>query len=345
MSKKIKILSIDGGGMKGISSGTIIAAIEKKLRARDGNEARISDYFDLIAGTSTGGILACLYLTPNQNGRPKYTAEEAVNIYLERGGNIFDVGIWQRIKSCNAITDEKYNAKELEKTLNDYFGETKLSELLKPCLITSYNTKLRRSTFFNQVDAKIDPICDFLVKDITRATSAAPTYFESPQIESLANEQLPLIDGGIFANNPTLCAYSEARNMDFPNKINKPRAKDMMIVSLGTHDKLEAYEHKDVKDWGKIQWIVPIINILMSSSVETVDYHLKQIFSASDNAENYIRLQPPLGKASSEMDDASPENIKALKDSAEDFVKDNEELIDSIIDKLTSSNLSPVHSS
>lgn len=333
MSKKVRILSIDGGGIKGLVSGVLLAAIEKELRAKEGDHARISDYFDLVAGTSTGGILACLYLTPNGDARPKFTADEAVDIYLNRGGKIFHRSAWQYVKSFGGLLNEKYHQREIETTLKDYFGDTKLSDLLKPCLVTSYDVTERRATFFNQLDACKDSAYNFFIKDITRATSAAPTYFEMTKIKSDVSEDFPLVDGGVFANNPALCAYSEARNTDF-GKINNPSAKDMMIVSFGTKDNLKSYQYRKMKRWGKVQWVVPVIDILMSSNSETVDYHLKQIFKATDNEDNYIRIETPLKNAAPEMDDASPENISALHEAASSYVASNKSLIENIADKL-----------
>jgi len=147
--KKIRILSIDGGGIRGILPGVILSYIEDRLIEKEGENARLCDYFDLMVGTSTGGILACTYLIPEKDGngkptnRPKFTASQAVDIYLKRGGKIFEVSFMQKVKSKGGLADEKFSAKELEIALNDYYGETKLSELLKPCLITSYDIKAR----------------------------------------------------------------------------------------------------------------------------------------------------------------------------------------------------------
>ncbi len=192
-----------------------------------------------------------------------------------------------------------------------------LKDLLRPCLITSYDIKNRRTVkfFFNQknANAKNDPRSNFYVKDVARATSAAPTYFEVARIKSLANVPYPLVDGGVFANNPSLCAYAEARKFD-----HKPTAKDMVILSLGTGEDKDSYPYKKAKDWGQLAWIKPLLNIMMSGVSETVDYQLKQIFHSVGKPEQYLRIQtdiPP--PASSEMDNASPENMTALRDLGE----------------------------
>ena len=98
--KKIRILSIDGGGIRGILPGIVLNQIEEKLQKKSNDpNLRLADMFDFMAGTSTGGILTLAYLTPNENNRPKLKATEAVNLYLDRGDEIFDVNLWQKIKS------------------------------------------------------------------------------------------------------------------------------------------------------------------------------------------------------------------------------------------------------
>jgi uncharacterized protein len=331
---KIRILSIDGGGIRGILPGVIIADIEAKLQERTGDaNARISDFFDLMVGTSTGGILTCIYLLPDENGRPKFSAQQAVDLYLTRGQQIFSRNLGQRIKSVGGIADEKYSANQLETIVKEYIQDAKLSELLKPCLITSYDIENRRAHFFTSHDAKTNR--DFLVREVARATSAAPSYFECAQIKSLAGEVFSLVDGGVFANNPALCGYSEARNMTFDSKhMVNPRASDMILVSIGTGSSPNTYEYEKAKKWGKIGWTIPVIDIMMSGSSETVDYHLKMLFDAADSPEQYIRIEPKTYHADNEMDNAKATNLEALQQAGIMSITENKETISRVVNLL-----------
>lgn len=335
-SSKLRILSIDGGGIRGIVPGTILVQLEGMLQELTGDpETRLADFFDLIAGTSTGGILSCLYLMPDcldqpAKARPRFSAEEAVNLYFQRGDEIFDLSLWQQISSGKGLVDEKYNSKAIEEALLDYFQEVQLSHLLKPCLITAYDLRARRAHFFNQMDAREKgPGWDFLVRDIARATSAAPTYFECARIKAADHAVYPLIDGGLAANNPALCAYAEARGMPRPQPpakkntgkkkaaANPPKltwtAKDMCILSLGTGSIKKPYIYKEAKDWGLVEWVQPVLDILMSASAETVHYQLTQIFDAVEAPEQYLRIDSDLpGHIDPAMDCATLENMKRL---------------------------------
>jgi len=308
-----RILSIDGGGIRGIIPGQVLVALEGKLKKHTRNEeARIADYFDLIAGTSTGGILACVCLCPaigSELKKPHFSAEEAVELYFKRGEKIFDLSTRQRLQSVGGLVDEKYSAHELEEALGDYFQDLKLSDLLKPCLITAYDIRRRQAKFFTQHDAIENKMHDYYVKDVARATAAAPTYFELARIKSLTDVPYPLIDGGVFANNPALCAYAEVRNK-FKEK---PSAKDMAILSLGTGYIKKQYSYKAAKDWGAVEWIKPLIDVLMSGVSETVDYQMSQIFDSVDKPEQYLRINDELLFASPDMDDASSDNLINLK--------------------------------
>ena len=208
----MRILSIDGGGIRGIIPGQVLISLEQKLQKISGKpDMRIADAFDLIAGTSTGGILTCLYLCPEGTTRkPRFSAQEAVDLYLQNGDNIFDVSIFKRIESVDGVIDEKYSADALEKILKDYLGDLRLSDMLKPCLITAYDITRRQAQFFNSADVKTKGKgWDFYLRDVARATSAAPTYFEPANISSFDRQVYPLVDGGVFANNPTMCACVE----------------------------------------------------------------------------------------------------------------------------------------
>lgn len=344
MGRKVRILSIDGGGIRGILPGLVVAQLEKKLQDKTGDpDLRISDMFDFMAGTSTGGILSLAYLVPNESNRPKLTANQAVDIYLERGDEIFDVSLWQKISSGFGILDEKYDASELEEALNDTFGETEFKDLLKPCIISSYDIRRGKPHFFKQHRAE-NSISNYKVKDIARSTSAAPTYFEAARIKNELGSPYPLIDGGVFVNNPALVAYSEVRNMEF-DYITKedgspanPTAKDMMIVSIGTGSQSKSYAYKEAKDWGAAQWIKPIIEIMMSGNSTTVDYHLNKIYETlhEDHQTDYYRLEPKVVTADSQMDNASVENMLHLKEDALSYLSQKiiDDKLNEIVDKL-----------
>lgn len=308
----MRILSIDGGGIRGILPGQILVSLEEKLKLKSGNpDARIGDYFDLVAGTSTGAILGAAYVCPDDENktRPRFSAQEAVNFYLEDGDEIFDVGFWRSVGTLGGKSDEKYSADELERVLNEAFGDIRLSELLKPTCFVSYDVTRRLPTIFKQHTA-LEKNRDFLVRDLLRASTAAPTYFEAARIYSLPplKQKFVLVDGGMVANDPALCAYSEAVKFEGVSGI-----KDMVIVSLGTGKKLKGYTYSEIKDWGPLGWAKPSIDIGLEGGPQMTEYYLKQISSTVRRAK-YYRIQPELYGADPALDNATPENLENLRD-------------------------------
>lgn len=342
-NKKIRILSLDGGGIRGIITCIILRYIEEQLQKLDDPSAKLGDYFDLIAGSSTGGLIASILLVPNSQKKAKYSIEKALELYAEKGEGIFNVSLWQNILNPFGVFDEKISEKELEKQLNEFFENLKLNEFIKPCLITSYDTENRKAKLFNTLDGE-DVVDNFYVKDICRATSAAPTYFEPAQIKSLYGQNYTLIDGGVYANNPTLCAYAEARKIAFSKvlkdelKPDYPTVNDLVIVSIGTGTILKPYTHNDLKNAGKIKWIQPLVDILLSANAETVDYQIQQMYQTLGvrNQLNYHRINPSLRNASSDMDKATKKNIEALIQAGLAYIDDNREELNTIVKKLIS---------
>ncbi|QGW27858.1 patatin-like phospholipase family protein [Phnomibacter ginsenosidimutans] len=340
---KIRILSLDGGGIRGIIPATIMVEIENRLQQRTNNpDARIADFVDLVAGTSTGGILTSIYLCPGANNRPKFAAKDALELYLNNGKDIFQMEFLSKVAKLYVVFNEMYPSKHIEKLLAEYFGDTELDDLLRPCLITAYDIRNRRAHFFNSVDARGGKkIYNYKLKDVCRATSAAPTYFEPAKISSEQGADYTLVDGGVFVNNPALAAYSEARTIRFSKEVaahkpDFPSAKDMLIISVGTGTVKTPYHYDKIKNAGLIAWLPIVIDIMMSGNSETVHYHLQKMFNtlSEEDEQDYYRLEPALQDASSEMDDVSDENLKNLHEAGLHYVAKHDALIEEIVSKL-----------
>ena len=214
----ITILSIDGGGIRGIIPATFLAEFEQ----RTGQP--ICKLFDLIAGTSTGGILAASLTVPDQQGQPKYTAEFVRSAYFTDGKIIFHRNPLRSIATLGGLTGPIYSPRPLEGLLNQYLGDARLHSTLSEILVTAYDMTGGAPRFFKTSFAKQHraPLEDPLLTQVVRATAAAPTFFPP-----LAMEELCLVDGGVFAANPALCAYAQARKM-------YPAEEQFLVVSLGT---------------------------------------------------------------------------------------------------------------
>ena len=333
MGKKVRILSLDGGGIRGIIPATVLEYVENQLIEKTNNpNARLSDFFDIIVGTSTGGILACFYLTPNPKnevGTPssKYLASQALELYSKKGKIIFTDAKrppWFGLRQLFNAT--RFSAKNIEKIFEEEFGNLKFSNLIKPCVVTTYDMSKQSSFFFNSRE-KTDKKRDFYLKDVARSTSAAPTYFPPAIIKNIATNKLMInLDGGVFANNPAMCAFAECRNTIFEQK-KYPNANDLLFLSIGTGGgQLKFSKLLKVGFWDVIKWAKAAPDIMMDGSIDTVDYQMKQIFGTYNGNQqfNYKRIDVPLDKRhyDSDMSNASDKNIKALKEAGKEALND-----------------------
>lgn len=321
MATPIKVLSIDGGGIRGIIPAMILQRIEQETGRP------IAELFDLIAGTSTGGILALGLTVPRaaNSKEPKYSAAELVALYDREGENIFDRTVWHTLRSGWGIGDERYPAKGLETVLEKYFGTTKLSDAVTEVLVTAYGLERRQPLFFKRHKARAEAERNFLMTEAARATSAAPTYFEPLKLDVPgSNDYHALVDGGVFANNPAMCAYVEAKTLF-------PKAKDFLVVSLGTGEMTRKFPFEKAKDWGLIAWAQRIMDIVFDGVSDTVSYQLAQLLETdSGPGRRYYRFQTELSAASDDMDDASQGNIRNLRLRAEKILRDSRDQVDEL---------------
>jgi uncharacterized protein len=341
----IKVLSIDGGGIRGIIPAMVLAEIEKRT------QKPIAENFQLIAGTSTGGILALGLTKPARQGRPQYSAADMMELYQKEGKAIFSRSCLHRLFALGFILREKYSAQGIEKVLVKYFGDTRLKEALTEVLVTAYDTENRDSWFFKSSKAKDPnhPEADFLMSDVARATSAAPTYFSPAKIEiKTAVDYCSLIDGGIFANNPGMCAYVEAianararnrqtRKSTFPSgKLNLcEKEEDILLLSLGTGQYTRPLPYSRIKHWG-IRWAQPILDVVFDGVSDTVDYQLRQLLPpAGKGVERYYRFQVCLDKDNDQMDTTNSNQIHLYKLLAEKLIQENDRKLDQLCRQLT----------
>ena len=346
------ILSIDGGGIRGIIPAMILAEIER----RTGH--RIAQMFDLIAGTSTGGVLALGLTIPQSTDveRPKFRASQLVSFYEKDGKEVFH-SFWQNIASLHGLLEEKYPSERFEKVLKRYMGEdTRLSDALTEVLITSYEIESCRPFFFTRRKARARKTSRFNPRmwEVARCTSAAPTYFSPFQIKRARRSNLPpltLIDAGIFVNNPTLCAYAEAVSMqnlpgdtpssdilpgsskqsERPVEVRAPNGNpceplEYVVLSLGTGELNVRIRYEDARRWGSLHWARPLIDIAYDGSSDTVDGHMRQLTHVVKHPYLYYRFQPSLSEANNALDDSSDWNIQDLKRRAASIFDDPEKL-------------------
>ncbi|HYQ43469.1 MAG TPA: patatin-like phospholipase family protein [Polyangiaceae bacterium] len=321
------ILSIDGGGIRGLIPAKFLEALE----ARCGKP--VAELFDYVAGTSTGGILALGLTKPNaSNTGPEFAARDLVDLYERNGGTIFSRSVRHTIEAVGNLKGPKFAADGIEEVLQRYFGNARLADARAKVLVTAYDIERRMPFFFRSTRAVEKPLYDFPMWQVARATSAAPTYFPPFQLSS-GSDQYGLIDGGVYANNPALCVYVDALTQN-------QAVDDFIVVSVGTGNSDRRIPYAEAAHWGLPFWAHPLFDIISDGVSDTVDYQLKQLLPARDGAQRYYRFQTDIPDANQEIDDVRVETIRTLKVVAERLVADSESTLVELGARLTSAKAS-----
>ncbi|MCC2382019.1 CBASS cGAMP-activated phospholipase [Bacillus cereus] len=301
-SSTYKILAIDGGGIKGLYSAVILEKFEEKF-------GPIHKHVDLICGTSTGGIIALALAA----GIP---AAKIVNLYAEKGLNIFPYqSSWRRKLNLfkQLIISSKYSDENLRDELSEVFGELKIKDCKSTVLIPSVNITEGTPFVFKSDHAEgLNRDSEHKLVDVALATSAAPTYFPIAEMPLLPKSQF--VDGGLWANNPSLLGIQEAYSF-YINKESQP-FKRFSLLSIATLTENIKLAPDTKRNKGMLGWNQDLISLMMDTQSISVHNHINYVLRSLHDC-CYIRIaSEELNKEEKkfiELDYASPKSIEILK--------------------------------
>lgn len=341
------ILSCDGGGIRGLITAVMLERLEQKLQAHNSNKP-LCEYFDLIAGTSTGSLIAC-------GIAQGMTATRVRELYVKAGLSIFPkfhkvAEMWlNRVRL--GFSQPIYNGEGLEKVLQsaDVFGpDLRFKDLPVPTLVTSYDTYNRQAVVMVSTESAY---AEIPVWEVCRASAAAPTAFPAHLISEpkfiAAMEQkgcaipltargqkaIPLVDGGIFANNPALCAVIDRLRWQ-----DKPVSSDLTVASFGTGQNIKEIGLDAAREWGVLEWLsprkgLPLLDTLFDGSSDVVDHAIQGLLPQC----HYFRFQPKL-EADLPAFQAGPDNLSRMIEAADRYL--NQDYIEEKLNQLVTLLLS-----
>ncbi|GGB57819.1 patatin [Roseibium aquae] len=334
--KKRIILSIDGGGVRGLIPLRILESLESRMAHR-GTAAPMHACFDLMCGTSTGGLIAAALAAPKpggHKGEAAATISDLRHFYETEARDIFMHSLGKRLSRMVlnpfGLFDESYDARPLERLLKERFGWTSMASALTRLVLTAYDIEQRKAVFMtNGLEQNGSRPDDYYFWQAVRATTAAPSFFEPARIENLTRRrEEALVDGGVFMNDPAIAAYLEARKLGWASE-------DIMILSLGTgRAPQQPFPYQEAIGWGAVGWMqpskgVPILAIFSDGQSQTASYQAEHLFGEMGTAQ-YIRINGDIPADAEAMDNARPGNIMALNGAADRIIKDNTVLLDEI---------------
>jgi len=271
-----RVLTVDGGGVRGI----IPAIVLERLCAEPGLDGWL-DRVDLLAGTSTGGLIALSLAAGIAPG-------DLRALYEKHAGEVFADNLFDDVKDLGKLIGADYNGGNLERVVHETLGDKTLAQLDKRVLVTAFDLDnedpdertWKPKLFHNYPGPDSDG--DALAYRVGTATAAAPTYFESFD---------GYIDGGVFATNPSMCALTQTQDPRIPDD-ERAELHEVRLLSLGTGRSLQRIEGP-THDWGYVQWVRPLIDVMLDGVNGIADYQCKQLLG-----DHYHRLAPtfPTGK-------------------------------------------------
>lgn len=326
MEKSFKILSIDGGGIRGLIPAKVLAELEAEL-AHEFPGKKLYEHFDLICGTSTGSILAIAIAL----GIP---SADLVQFYKQFASEIFPKWYWKIFpQKGRALVNSVYSNRQLRKRLKEVYNRANggtdplLSDLKTRVCIPAFNGNTGE---INVLKTKhhSDYIRDYKLPafDVALSSSSAPVYFP-PHSFTYDNDfgqgsNVNMIDGGIFANNPALIGILEATeklNINFSN---------IKLLSIGTgrgkHIIKKRWRPKDI--W---YWFIPmprLLDMILDSQAQITEEYisfLRRVMEKSGSSFEYVRIQYEFGKDTVDLNASGRKALERLESIGEELAKKN----------------------
>ena len=319
MSAPFRVLAIDGGGIRGVIPATVLVDLEQRLAPR-----RLATVFDLIVGTSTGGIIA-LGLTVPDGEHPRHPAKRLLEFYLSDGERIFPGGGPVPLARTAWLREgTRYSVTGLEEALHRCLGDTPLTAALTGVAVTSYDIAYGEPVVLAS-RSELGDVSDVTMVVAARATSAAPMFFK-PQIVRDGDRERMLVDGGLYVNNPALLGYLLGAQAAAREE------RPLALVSLGTGTRsprapLPVAERAQMRDASTAARTV--LEAVATGGGRLA--HLLLARLADGERFRYWRLQTTVGSCSFTMDDSSAENVACLHERARGLVAERDEELSAIV--------------
>jgi patatin-like phospholipase/acyl hydrolase len=338
VASPFRVLAIDGGGIRGIIPAAVLADLERRLAP-----SAIADVFDLIVGTSTGGILA-LGLTVPEGGRPRHSAARLLELYETEAQTIFpgggpsDLGdkvfgtrdpwklmlrdpldlLMRKSKREKAAGGAKYFVEGLEDVLSRYLGDVPLGSALADLVVTSYDMAYGEPVLFSSRPRE-GFVTDVPMTVAARATSAGPTFFK-PQALTDGDRERVLVDGGVFVNNPSVLGYLLGGQA--------AAERPLLLVSLGTGTRPPRAPLTPVQMNDSFSTAQALMSAVATGGGAMGDALLSGL--ADGDAFRYWRVQTTVGTCSFAMDDSTRANVACLGARARELAKEQAAQLDAI---------------
>ncbi|XP_062216169.1 patatin-like protein 6 [Phragmites australis] len=331
---KVCVLCVDGGGggLRALLAGRTLAHLESALRRASGDpEARVADYFDLVAGTGAGGVFAAMLFSTHSRSAPLFHAEDTWRLVADHAPRLFrrpasSTSLFCRGKKRPLAAPTA----ALEVAMKAAFGEElTLRDTIKPVLISCYDLKTSAPLLFSRADALENESYDFRLCEVGRAAWSEAGRFEPAEVASVDGAtSCAAVDGGPTMGSPAAAAITHVLH----NKHEFPFVRgveDLLVLSIGGCSgggpgAAADADLRRMRRWGPKEWARPIARIAADGAADLVDHAVARAFGQCRSS-NYLRIQakresmPPCGPDGEY--DPTPANVRALLAAADEMLK------------------------
>lgn len=324
--RPVRVLSLDAGGIRGILELHILAHIEEK------SGKPISELFDLFVGTSTGTMITSALLTPDKDGKPRYSAKELLGLYNEQIRSFTDVPWYHNVFTLNGWIGPKYSVERGREFVHETFGDLTMAELLGDAVLTAVDMEKLSPRFMRSrkptVGSADSDDNNFLVCDAVMAATAAPSLVPPMQLRDVTGKPAFVsLDGGLFAYDPAPLAVSEV--------IRRYPGRQFVLLSLGTGDVEFGLTAKKTQGWGKLEWASELLPSTLRPSIRYSNIILGQVAGESKALfVAYLRINPKLPTNLTDALYSSPEVISELDSIGQNSLSNNTKALDEFMEYL-----------
>ncbi|KAL6907559.1 hypothetical protein ACP4OV_002598 [Aristida adscensionis] len=333
---KVRVLCVDGGGggLRALLAGRTLAHLETALRRASGDpDARVADYFDLVAGTGAGGVFAAMLFSTHSRGAPLFHADDTWRLVADHAPRLFRRPSGSTSLFCRAKKRPlAAPTAALEAAMKAAFGEElTLRDTIKPVLISCYDLKTSAPLVFSRADALENESYDFRLSEVGRAAWSEPGRFEPAEVASVDGATFcAAVDGGPTMGSPAAAAITHVLH----NKHEFPFVRgveDLLVLSIGGCSGCGGSgaagdaDLRRMRRWGPKEWARPIARIAADGAADLVDHAVARAFGQCRSS-NYLRIQakresmPPCGPDGDY--DPTPANVRALLAAADEMLKE-----------------------
>ncbi|XP_062210620.1 patatin-like protein 6 [Phragmites australis] len=331
---KVCVLCVDGGGggLRALLAGRALAHLEATLRRASGDpDARVADYFDLVAGTGAGGVFAAMLFSAHTRGAPLFHADDTWRLVADHAPRLFRPPASSTSLFCRGKKRPlAASTAALEVAMKAAFGEElTLRDTIKPVLISCYDLKTSAPLVFSRADALENESYDFRLWQVGRAAWSEAGRFEPAEVASVDGAtSCAAVDGGPTMGSPAAAAITHVlhNRHEFPFVRG---VEDLLVLSIGgcSGGGCGAAADADLRRmrrWGPNEWARPISRIAADGAAGLVDHAVARAFGQCRSS-NYLRIQaeresmPPCGPDGEY--DPTPGNVRALLAAADEMLK------------------------